>query len=89
MKIDVDLMKYAQIIYWAPNIGDFIYKDGIFFRWCAVITGIKDDNIMIRKAGNIHLLVSGDYEESIINIRKIKSSSYGSYFIISNGIYYV
>lgn len=89
MKFEVDLMKYAQMMHWSPNVGDFIYKDGMFFRWCAVVTGIKEDKIVVRKSGNIHLLVSGDYEETILNIRKIKSASYGSYFIISDGTYYV
>lgn len=92
MQLEVDLLKYAPIQSWKPSIGDVIHKDGLFFRSCFIVIGVNGDKVSVRKSGNIHLLISGDYKDVVFDgsfIRSIKNSSVGSYFIVSNGIYYV
>ena len=87
--VEVELLQHSSLQIWNPTIGDVVFKDGLFFRWAAVIQGIKGDNISVRMAGNIHLMAMGEYKEEVINYRKIKNSRLGSYFVCSNGIYYV
>jgi len=88
-KLQVDLLKYADINVWFPKIGDMLFCDGWFVRWCALVEGIDADSISVKKSGNLRLLVNGEYKEEVINIRKIKSSMVGSYWVSSDGIYYV
>ena len=85
----VDLLAYRDVKCWNPAIGDVIFKDGILFRWCAVVNGIKESSINVRRSGNMHLLISGEYKDYIINVNQIKSARFGVYMIIRDGIYYV
>lgn len=87
--IEVDLLEYGDIKNWHPKVGDLIFRDGMFIRWCAIINGIKDENLNIKKAGNIQLLLSGDYKTEVINARQIKSARYGTYYVNSKGAYFV
>jgi len=89
MKLEVDLLKYGDLRRWNPKVGDTIFKDGLMFRWCCVVTGVKDDKVYVRKSGNVHLLTSGDFKEEVVDIKKIKNSMVGSYFAVSDGTYYV
>jgi hypothetical protein len=88
-KLQVDLLKYADINIWSPKIGDMLFCDGLFIRWCALVEGIDADSISVKKSGNLRLLVNGECKEEVINIRKIKSSMIGSYWVSSDGTYYV
>lgn len=88
-EVSVDLLKYADLSLWKPKVGDVIFNDGIFLRWFAVICAIENDVLYIRKSGNMRLLVSGEYEETKINVRKIKNSMIGSYIINSENTYFV
>lgn len=87
--VQVDLVEHGPMSMWVPKVGDMVFRDGGLFRWCGLVDGIKDDNVNIRKSGNPTLLFTGDYKNEVINIQKIKYARFGSYFIISNGIYYV
>jgi hypothetical protein len=88
-EVQVDLIKFADLTIWAPKLGDVIFRDGIFSRWFAVVCGVDKDLLLVRKAGNIRLLVMNDYEEVKLNVRKIKNSMIGSYNVISSdGVYY-
>jgi len=90
MQLEIDLMSYKQINQWRPVIGDMLFKDGVFSRWCGVVEGINNDNISIRIAGNPRLLVTGDYKTKVFKVPKIINTMAGSYFVVSkDGIYYV
>lgn len=89
MEVGIDLAEYGRIQLWSPKIGDIIFKDGGLFRWCGLVDGLKDGNMSIRKSGNPQLLFTGEYKNDIININKIRSSRFGSYFVISNGVIYI
>lgn len=90
--IDVELMRFSDLAAWKPKIGDMIFRDGFFSRWFAVISGINGDSLSVKKAGNLRLLVQDDYEEVVLNVRKIKNAMVGSFSVISNdtanSIYY-
>lgn len=87
--IDIELMKFADFGIWTPKIGDVIFRDGMIIRWFAVVYGIDGDTLLIKKSGNLRLLVQGDYEEVKISVRKIKNTMVGSFSIISGNVYYV
>lgn len=86
--VDVDLIKYKSILTWTPKIGDMVFRDGGLFRWCALVIGIKDDNVHIRKSGCPALLLTGEYKEETTNTIKIKNSRLGAYFVVSDGVYF-
>jgi hypothetical protein len=87
--VEIDLLQHGSLQSWSPKIGDVVFKDGLFFRWCAIVEGIKGDNISVRIAGNMHLMSMGEYKSEVINFRKIKNARLGNYFVCSDGIYYV
>ena len=90
MQLEIDLMRYDDLNKWKPQIGDSVFRDGVFSRWCGVIDGIDKDNLSIRMAGNPRLLVMGDYKSKIIKMSKVVHSMRGSHFVITkDGIYYV
>lgn len=83
--VQLNLLSYGSIQSWVPTLGDVIFKDGLFNRWCAIIDGIKGDTINVIKSGNMHLMLTGEHESDVINVRSIKSSKYGKYLVINNG----
>lgn len=88
--IEVELLKFADLSKWEPKVGDVIFSDGFIFRWFAVIYQMNGDNLLIKKSGNLRLLVAGDYEETSTSIRKIKNSMLGSFSIINvENVYYI
>jgi len=88
--IDVELVKYADLTGWSPKVGDMLFRDGFIIRWFAVIYGVDGDTLLVKKSGNLRLLVQGDYEEIKLNVRKIKNTMVGSFSVISNSnVYYV
>jgi len=87
-KVTVDIFAYKSLANWAPMLGDVVFKDGLFFRWCGAITAVDGDDITIKKAGCPLLLAHGEGEDEITNSRKIRNSS-GSYYVVRNGTYYV
>lgn len=87
--VEIDLVKYGNLVDWIPKLGDMIFKDGLIVRWCAVIDGMMNDDMNIRKAGNPQLLFAGEYKNEVLNSRKIKSARFGTYYICSDGTYYV
>lgn len=86
---EVDLIEFGDMKNWTPKVGDMIFKDGMFVRWCALIDGIKGELANVRKAGNPQLLLSGNYKSEVINFRQIKTARFGQYFICSRGVYFV
>jgi hypothetical protein len=90
MQLEVDLMAYRQINQWTPQLGDMLFRDGIFSRWCGIIEGLNNDKVSVRISGNPRLLVTGEYKTKIMKVPKITNTMAGSYFVISkDGTYYV
>lgn len=87
--VEMDLIEYGDMKNWVPKIGDMIFKDGVLFRWCALVDGIKGESVNVRKAGNPQLLFTGQYKSTVINSRQIKSARFGAFYIVSNGAYFV
>lgn len=88
-KIQIDLFNYGSLQEWSPKIGDVIFKDGFWSRWCAVIDGINGENLNTMKAGNMQLLLTDEHKIEVINIRAIRYARFGKYMVVSNGNYYV
>jgi hypothetical protein len=88
--VEVELLKYADLSEWKPKIGDMVFHDGFIFRWFAIIYQVNNDMLSVKKSGNLRLLMQGEYEETILNFRKIKNSMVGSFSVIGhNNVYYV
>lgn len=87
--IQIDLFNYSSLKEWSPKIGDVIFKDGFWNRWCAVVDGMNGENLNVMKAGNMHLLLTDKNETEVISVREIKFARFGKYMIVSDGNYYV
>lgn len=90
MQLEIDLMKHGPLANWTPQIGDFIFRDGVFSRWCGLVDGVFKETVNIRTAGNPRLIVTGDYKTKTIKIAKIKHAMAGSYYVATkDGSYFV
>jgi hypothetical protein len=91
MQLSEDLVRYSNLSNWVPKVGDIINKDGVFVRWCAVVTAVSTgkDKVVIFKSGNINLLVRGEYKEETIITSKIKNAMVGTYYVVSDNVYFI
>jgi hypothetical protein len=87
--VQIDLVSYSSISKWTPSIGDVLFKEGFFSRWCGTVSGINGYKINLSRAGNIHLLLTDEVNNFVINLNKIKHARFGIYYVISNGTYYI
>lgn len=91
----VELIKYAPLSKWKPELGDFVIYHAMFWnRWFGVINNIGQMEVEVIKEGLPYLLVTmspGDQEKNkmMISIAKIKSSRGGTYAVMQNGVLYI